>query len=182
MYKTVSKLVLCSAFSLSLLANTAGNAEAQNPEDPAFKKELSYDLSGFVGLPLGDFGDFADLGLGATAAVHYSLAPQLDASARTGLVYYLLDVDGPSFYEVPLWLGARYYIGDREGPFVGGDLAINYYVASSNGSSDSSTELGVNLVGGLHHGSILIEGGLYLGRLDGNDKRAMLGVNIGTSF
>lgn len=188
MQKYLSTLALASLLSLSISALIENSAHAEDAEAVAKPGTISFGASAFAGLPVGDFADFADAGLGVTADARYLINDKLDASARAGFVYYLIDVDGLNFYEIPLWLGARYYLGSRDGIYVGGDLAINHFVASTddNGfggsSSDSNTELGANLVGGLSQGSLRIEGGVYIGDIGESGKTMMLGASIGTSF
>ena len=102
-------------------------------------------------------------------------------------MYYLADLDGASFYEIPLWIGARYYIGDRSGLSVGGDLAINHYIASADdgfggSSSSSNTEIGVNLVASRDLGKLRIEAGVYVGDISNTGNATMIGSSIGTTF
>lgn len=148
---------------------------------------LTIGADGFVGLPIGDFAEGVDLGIGALLSLSYNLNPQLDLTGRAGLIYFLLENgDGVTLYDIPIWFGGRYKLspGDQ-GPYLHGEFGFNHYRISFDNSfggsgSDSETEIGVNLLGGIKMGNLTLEGGLYIGSID--EDSSMLGGTVGTTF
>ncbi len=180
---------------LGLVLGTASTTHAQVAPPPPTAAQpasggITIGASGFAGLPIGDFGKGLDLGIGALLEVSYNLQPQIDLVGRAGFIYFLLeDNDGgnATFYDIPLWLGARYFLAPGEnGPFLHGELGLNSYhfkVDSGFGSaSDSETEIAVNLLGGIRQGKLIAEGGLYVGALDDVGDSMMIGGTVGMSF
>lgn len=181
---------------LGLLAlGTASTAHAQVAPPPAAAQPASGGItigaSGFAGLPIGDFGKGLDLGIGALLEVSYNLQPQIDLVGRAGFIYFLLDDnDGgnATFYDIPVWLGARYFLAPGEnGPFLHGELGLNSYhfsvdAGAAGSGSNSETEIALNLLGGIRQGKLIAEGGLYVGSLDDAGDSMMIGGTVGMSF
>lgn len=73
-----------------------------------------------LGLPMGDFGDAANLGYGVSLQYEYGLTDNLALNLNAGVLLYAMEGDGFSFTHVPVQVGARYYLSEsREGLFAG---------------------------------------------------------------
>lgn len=179
--------------SALILAGLAGQSHAQGePEPPPASSDGTGDInlgaSGFVGIPVGDFGDFVDFGLGALLTLDYGLNPQLELTGRAGFIYFLTDGEGDvTFYDIPFWVGGRYALDPSgEGIYLHGEVGINsYHVEIDTGfgtASDSNNELAVNLLAGTKAGKLVFEGGLYIGSIDESSDSMMIGATGGTTF
>ncbi len=93
--KTILSLLIVVLFSFTSL-------NAQN------KMSLGGGL--VVSLPMGDFGESANTGFGATAIFELGFMPQLVGVANIGYISYGTDVDEVSFSSVPLLFGVKYYL------------------------------------------------------------------------
>jgi len=83
-----------------------------------------------VSLPMGDFGESANTGFGATAVFELSLMPQLVGVANIGYISYGTDVDEVSFSTVPLLFGVKYFFVPGVGFYGIGQLGFNFFSAS----------------------------------------------------
>ncbi len=180
------QLSLLSLLTLGAFS-TAHAQPAPAPAQPASGK-VTIGASGFAGLPIGDFGKGIDLGIGALLDVSYNLQPQIDLVGRAGFIYFLLEGENATMYDIPVWLGARYYLAPgQDGPFLHGEAGINSYHfsvdAGAGGSgSNSESEIALNLLGGIRQGKLIAEGGLYVGSLDNAGDSMMIGGTVGMSF
>lgn len=139
-------------FFLLVLFLAVGNINAQKGKMHA---------GGQVGisLPIGNFGDAANLGFGFLGNFLYGIAPQIDLTGSIGYFSWGSDVDQVSFSDVPLLFGGRYYFNRSEfTPYGLAQLGLHfrsYEVASVStpfgsfgGGSVSDTDFGLNLGGG----------------------------------
>ncbi len=83
-----------------------------------------------VSLPMGDFGESANTGFGATAVFELSFMPQLVGVANIGYISYGTDVDELSFSSVPLLFGVKYFFIPGVGFYGIGQLGFNFFSAS----------------------------------------------------
>ena len=137
---------MIAAFAVFAIPN---NAQAQ-------------DNFGTVGLdisvPLGDFGDFANLGLGPALGYDLAVSDQLSVHASTGLLFYLLDGDLGDFYDyylqVPLQVGGRFFVDEVGQGFFGGLKVGGHITALKTGDveilgttveGDSDSEFNLSL-------------------------------------
>jgi hypothetical protein len=151
--------------------------------------QVKFGVSGLAGLPLGDFGEVLTFAVGVLGTVDYGVNPQLELTGRLGLIYFVpdSDIDGLTFYDIPVWGGGRYFIDPSgQGVYLHGELGLNMYKSEieqgGQSFSNSETEIGVNLLAGLKAGKLLVEGGLYVGSIDESSDSMMLGATGGTTF
>jgi len=181
-------LSLCLALLTSIAGSGQAEAQPAAPEPSAVGK-VSVGVGGFVGIPLGDYGKAIDFGAGALVDVSYGLQQQTDLTARAGFIYLQTDSDSVSLSQIPIWFGARRYVGARSGGlFLQGELGFNRMEASvaagdfGVSGSDSDTNLGVNLGAGIAKGKISAMAGLFVTDLDHASDSMLLGGTVGTSF
>jgi hypothetical protein len=155
------RLVLVSAIVTLGLASTAAHAQPA----PA---QRTIGVDGVVVLPLGDYADLATLAFGALGRVEFPVGHKLSVTGRAGVLYHLLDsdVDG-SLWFVPVYGGVRYGFGaGPDGFYVAGELGITFGFASVDTgvgtASDSDSELGMTLGGGMRRGALDIRAALFL--------------------
>ena len=107
---------LLIAASLTSLANAQGN--------------MALGAGLVVSLPMGSFGDAANVGIGGTAAFELSFAPQIAGVGQIGYISYSTDSKNASFSSVPLLFGIKYYVVPGT-PFYGiGQLGFNFFSTS----------------------------------------------------
>ena len=83
-----------------------------------------------VSLPMGDFGESANTGFGATAVFELGFMPQLVGVANIGYISYGTDVDEVSFSSVPLIFGVKYFFVPGIGFYGIGQLGLNFFSTS----------------------------------------------------
>ncbi len=161
---------------------------APSPAGAESTGQVKFGVSGLAGIPIGDFGDVLTFAIGVLGSVNFALNPQLELTGRAGIIYFVpdSDIDGFTFYDIPIWFGARYAIDPSgQGFYLHGELALNLYKSKfdiGGGSvSNSETELGVNLLAGFKQNKLMIEGGLYIGSLDESESK-VVGATVGTTF
>lgn len=101
-----------------------------------------------IAIPLGTFGDAANLGIGATVRAEYTAAPNINLMFTTGYVSWGgKDIDlgffgtiKTDYSNIPLLAGAKYYLN----PSVYGmaELGLNMFSVSVGGASTSETKFG----------------------------------------
>lgn len=79
-----------------------------------------------VSLPMGGFGDAANLGIGGTAAFELKFAPQISGVGNIGYISYSTESDAVSFSSVPLLVGAKYFFQPAGGLYGIGQLGLNF--------------------------------------------------------
>ncbi|MCB0753017.1 MAG: hypothetical protein KDC52_16210, partial [Ignavibacteriae bacterium] len=62
-----------------------------------------------VSLPMGNFGDAANLGIGGTAAFELKFAPQITGVGHIGYISYGTESEAVSYSTVPLLVGVKYF-------------------------------------------------------------------------
>jgi hypothetical protein len=107
-----------------------------------------------ISLPMGDFGDAANMGFGFLGNFYYGLNQNLDLTASVGYISWGSDADGASFSNVPILAGIRYYFQRSQfTPYGVAELGINNmsftYDSEYFGSySATSSDFGLNLGAG----------------------------------
>lgn len=96
-----------------------------------------------ISLPMGDFGESANTGFGATAVFELGFMPQLIGVANIGYISYGTDVDEVSFSSVPLIFGVKYFFVPGIGFYGIGQLGLNFF----------STSVDIPEIGGFGGGS-----------------------------
>lgn len=142
-------------------------------------------------LPMGDFGDGASTGFGLSGIFQYYLQPQLIIGGTLGYQSWGGKTDGFSWSNIPI-MGLINYQFNTEGliPFVGAELGLNmlstsYDIFGFTGSS-SSTEFGINLLGGveqrLNENLSWRVNAKYNIIMGGDGNLSFLGINAGVMY
>lgn len=108
-----------------------------------------------LSLPMGDFGDAANMGFGIHGVYQYLFQRNMGIEASLGYLTWGTDVDGASFSNIPI-LGAFIYKFVGSGnitPYIGGQLGINMLSVKvkvfNESVSDSDTKFGFAPFGGV---------------------------------
>ncbi len=139
MKKTVLILVLLSFFALTVNA-----------------QEGKMYVGGQVGisLPMGDFGDAANMGFGFLGNFYYGINQNIDLTGSVGYISWGTDADGASFSNVPILVGGRYYFQRSNfTPYAVAELGINnlsftYDSGFFGDYSATSSDFGLGIGGG----------------------------------
>jgi hypothetical protein len=155
----------------SLLALTASSAHAQDaeivaPAPKATSIRIGADAA-FV-LPVGDYADLADFGVGALARIEFDATPELAIGGRFGYVWHASDFD---LGLVPIHATARYRFGPAgAAPFVRAELGVTVAWVTAEtafgNASDSDTNLSAAFGGGYEAGAFDIGLSLFLPDID----------------
>lgn len=107
-----------------------------------------------LALPMGDFGDYAGFGFGATLGFELPVGDNLGVIAQAGYITFAgkditvnvgslgsATVEGKSTGAIPIQVGAKYYFSEnQEGAYLG--LLTGVHMLSSEGS-DGVTNFGI---------------------------------------
>ncbi len=115
---------------------------------------------GALNIPVGNFGDVTGIGFGALGRYEYPVLPQLNLTARTGIILSVAttrDVFGVpqdyAFHVFPLWGGVRYFVW--ESAYAALELGLNVLIAAGDlPSEETAAKLGLNLGGGYQWGQL----------------------------
>jgi hypothetical protein len=132
---------------------------AQQPPAPApavKKTTIGADLT-FV-LPLGDYADGADVGVGGLLRIEYAATPELAVTLRGGYLWHKTPSDDSGLGMVPVLLGGVYRF--HGGPFAYGELGINMIRVST-------TFMGITATDGETYLSFGAGGGYAVGKVSG---------------
>ncbi len=184
-YRNLSIALVMGTSTLAAAQDMAPVPPAAPAAAPAAEKTMAFGANVFVGVPTDAEG--VDGIVGVLGTIDYALQPQLEVTGRIGYMHYLVDGDGVSLSQIPLWGGARYFLAPgNQGLFFHGEAGINLLRASIDlggaTSSNSETEFGVNLLGGFRQGKLIAEGGLYITSLDNAGDLLIVGGTVGTTF
>lgn len=98
-------------------------------------------------IPIGDFGDFANVGIGGSGLYEVGITDNIAALANVGVLFYALEGDGVSLTQIPIQVGARYYITEqRESLFLGFKTGVHlslYGYDSDLIDNDSQTNFSI---------------------------------------
>ncbi len=86
--------------------------------------QIQIGVSGSLGLPMGDFGDAAKMGIGATVTGKYALNETMTVGANIGYLSFSSDLDGFSWTIMPITALFEYNLGKF---YVGSDLGFYSY-------------------------------------------------------
>ena len=107
-----------------------------------------------ISLPMGDFGDGANLGFGFLGNFYYGINQNIDLTGSVGYISWGTDADGASFSNVPIVVGGRYYFQRSNfTPYAVAELGINNrsFTLDSGFFGDfsaTSTDFGLGIGGG----------------------------------
>lgn len=115
-------------------------------------------------MPVGDYGDAANLGIGILGRVEIPVGSGF-VTGRGGIIFHSMKTDADaSLMMIPLYGGYRQPIG-TSGAYVAGELGLTLGYASVDTPyghmSDSDAEIGISLMGGLRRGALDLRAGLF---------------------
>ncbi|NWF89763.1 MAG: outer membrane beta-barrel protein [Ignavibacteriaceae bacterium] len=141
------KKILVTIIALFIIV---GVSQAQN--------KMCLNIGGNVLLPMGDFGDAANLGFGGTAQFEMQFMPQLVGTAHAGYIIWGTDVDDVDFSAIPVMVGAKYYFMPNSGFYGHGQLGLYFMsvttpkivtpIGTFGGDSESDSEFALSLGAG----------------------------------
>ena len=142
-------------------------------------------------LPLGNFSNAANAGIGALIRGEYSVMPKLNITGRLGFVYYLTKDQGfdYKFWNIPVLVGAKYDIAQGFYGAAEAGLFLNHASATvsipgfgSASSSNTETDFGATITAGYRMGDLDARVGLQWADLGHAGDTMGLMVNVGYSF
>ncbi|NEN22900.1 outer membrane beta-barrel protein [Cryomorpha ignava] len=116
----MKKLILGVATVVALMFTVTANAQ------------LNYGNAGLeIAIPMGDFADAANFGIGGSGLYEVGITDNIAALANVGVLFYATEFDEYSFMQIPIQVGARYYITEqRESLFFGVLAGVHMSIAS----------------------------------------------------
>ena len=169
------------ASSLAITCALVTSAHAQPAPIAPAPAANTIGVDGMVVLPVGDYGDVASLALGPVLRVEIPAGPGF-VTGRFGALFHLTEIDDTTLIFFPIYGGFRYPVGTGSF-YVAGELGITvgYLRADTplGSGSDTDTELGMSLSGGLRKGQLDLRAGLFLPDID--DAVALFG-SVGYDF
>jgi hypothetical protein len=170
-------------------ANETPVAAASAATAPASKMLLGAD-GAFV-LPLGNFSNLANAGVGALVRFEYNVIPNLNLTGHLGFVYYLTKDQGIGykFWNIPALVGARYDIA--QGFYGAAEAGLFFNHASATltipgfgtmSSSNTENDFGAVVAAGYRMGDLDARVGLQWVDLGHASDTMGLTVNVGYSF
>jgi hypothetical protein len=124
---------------------------------------------GALNFPVGNFADMTGIGFGALGRYEYSLLPQLNLTARTGMILSVgttRKVFGQmtqdyAFHIFPIWGGARYFVWETA--YAALELGLNVLIAAGDlPSAETAAKFGLNLGGGYQINDLDLRLGLQM--------------------
>lgn len=80
-----------------------------------------------LSIPMGNFGDLANLGFGVSGVFQYYFTPEVALDATLGYFYYSTDASGASFSDVPLMAGIIYELNKGNVvPYIGALIGFHF--------------------------------------------------------
>jgi hypothetical protein len=168
---------------LALFVVTVAAAPALAQPAPHAEPVNTVGVDAIVVLPVGDYGDLAQLGAGALGRLEVPLGRGF-ATGRTGVIFHAMSsrLGNASLTIVPIYAGYRHPLGDGGG-YVAAELGISIGFATVETgfgrASDSDTELGLTLSAGLRRGRLDVRGGLFVP--DADDALGLM-ASVGYDF
>ena len=145
-------------------------------------------------LPVGDFGDAANMGFGISGIFQYYLQPQLILGGTIGYQSWGSDFEGFSYSNIPIMALLNYQF-NTEGmiPFVGAELGLNSFGASAEyeylgvtrSTSSSEMYFGISILGGVEsklNENLSWRVNAKYNIIMGDDNISFLGINAGVMY
>lgn len=111
-----------------------------------------------ISLPMGSFGDIANMGFGFAGNFFYGINNNIDVTGSIGYISWGTDFDEISYSNIPILAGARYYFQKSQfTPYGLAELGMNLFsidlpeyeiFGQTYGGSESTSEFGLNIGGG----------------------------------
>ncbi len=144
-------------------------------------------------LPLGDLGDATGPQIGALLKFQYLATPNIGITARAGYLYGLSKTQSSALGDIktslsviPIWAGARYYLGEGEGLHFGAELGLNMLSAKVEvggaSNSDSETKFGFNVPVGYKLGDLDIAAQFTVLDTGHFGESEEVGITVGYDF
>jgi hypothetical protein len=147
----------------SAAAPPAGGAPAAVVAGGKGSKIIGADVVGI--LPLGDYSDLVDFGIGAVGRFEFGLTDEITLTGRVGYIYHLGAPDGFTFSMIPVLAGGTYKIGPS-GLSVFAELGITNIRTSIDfmgvSGSDSTTKFSIGGGVGYQQGKIHARAGFFM--------------------
>lgn len=113
-----------------------------------------------IAIPLGDFGDVANFGIGGSGTYEIGISDKLSLLAHAGVIFYAADdIEVPvlrpdltldtetlpvNVYQIPLQVGGRFYLDEQKsGLYFGALLGVHITGISVDSEGDSDTNFGI---------------------------------------
>jgi hypothetical protein len=159
-------------------------APVEAPIEEAWSPRFRIGAEAVVHIPVDDWANAADIGLGGHLRFAFDPLPVLGLTARVGYVHQLGSPGDLTWGVVPLMFGAEYRIlGPTWTPFVAAELGASIGWASTNTGfgSASDTDAGFSLAvgGGYRFGPVDVRADFYV--LDADDAFGFR-VSVGGDF
>lgn len=126
----MKKILLMTAFSAASMFGFA--------QEKSDSKSMSFSGGVEIGMPMGDFGDVASTGFGASLQMNYSLGSKSALILSAGYVTYggktISGIDLPSWGWIPVLGGLKYNLSDN---FYGSAQAGMSFFSIDGGDSES---------------------------------------------
>lgn len=155
------------ACSFALTCALVTTAHAQPAPAPVASAN-TIGIDGMVVIPVGDYADVASLAIGALGRVEIPAGPGF-VTGRIGALFHMTELDDTTLLFFPIYGGFRYPLGSGSA-YLAGELGITVGYARVStplgDGSDTDTELGMTLGGGLRKGQLDLRAGLFLPDLD----------------
>ena len=160
--KIAATTLVLLATSTPVLADDALGVRAATPAK-------TIGLDAMAVMPVGDYGDVANLGMGVLGRLEVPAGTGF-VTGRAGVIFHVMNADvDASLTLIPLYAGYRQPFGGG-GAYVAGELGLTLGYATVDtpfGSmSDSDSELGFSLMAGLRRGALDLRAGLFAPDLD----------------
>lgn len=168
--------ILTACIIASLVTLNTNTAKAQITISPGLE----------VAVPLGNWSSFANLGIGASAQVQYTINEKLAATGTLGYIHFLTDkAYGTDFSvgAIPLQAGLKYYFAPN--CYGMGQLGFHIMRASVTVLGQKTSDSDTNLSLGVGAGYEVNLGNLKLdlaGRFQFVDDASYLGLRAGLVF
>ena len=175
--------------SLVVLALLTGEALAEDP--PEIPRNLVATDLMFV-LPVDNYADDADLGIGFLGRGERRMGDKLSLVARLGPVFHKSNIQGGSLLMLTALGGMRYDLDPnrRSGTFFSMAIGVNHvrFAVEEGGvrASDSSTSLCLDMGGGFQVRSVQVRGTIFytphIGASRDGDTTSYLGLAFAIGY
>ncbi len=156
-----------------VLLSISATAGAVEPRLKTSQAELI--LTPLALMPLGDWGDAANIGIGATLGLHYRLLQNVDATARAGYIYHFTKTTNgvdSDYRQLPVLVGARFWLDPRI--FTSLEVGPVMHWAKSKGpllsADETEWELGGAVGAGVSLGAVGIVAQLWSPNVSSKDR------------
>ena len=175
-----------AVYALAVVSGVAIADDAAVAPPPPKRTTISADLT--LGLPLGDYADQADIGVGGLLRVAYAATPEVEVTLRFGYLWHKTNSNVIGLGMVPVLLGGTYAFGN--GPFAYGEVGIDMIRVSTEymgiSVTDGETYLSFGVGGGYAVGKLQARLGLWMpGRpKDSTGQHTLFGLlgSVGFQF